>query len=130
MEIINYLLTGASAAAVIKLIDNLIQWRLKRKAEKEDKSEAEEEAKQEEDSKKRKQMEQSVEALRDAMKFVLLDRIQHLGRAYLRDGEVDFDDRRRLHEMHSVYHNQLGGNGDLDVLMDLVNELPLKTEGS
>ena len=61
-----------------------------------------------------------------ATRAALLDRIQHLGQAYISDGEVDFDDRRRLNNMHSVYHSGLGGNGDLDVLMREVNALPLK----
>lgn len=39
---------------------------------------------------------------------------------------IDFDDRRRLNDMHSCYHNGLGGNGDLDTLMEEVNSLPLK----
>lgn len=60
-------------------------------------------------------------------KVSLLDRIQHLGRSYLKVGEIDFDDRRRLHQMHTAYHN-LGGNGDLDTLMEDVDELPLKPE--
>jgi hypothetical protein len=31
-----------------------------------------------------------------------------------------------LHKMHNVYHDGLGGNGDLDSLMSNVDELPLK----
>ena len=31
-----------------------------------------------------------------------------------------------LNEMHKSYHDGLGGNGDLDVLMHAVNTLPLK----
>ena len=36
------------------------------------------------------------------------------------------DDRRVLNEMHHCYHDGLGGNGDLDNLMQEVNKLPLK----
>ena len=36
----------------------------------------------------------------------------------------DVDDRRRLHIMHECYHT-LGGNGDLDKLMEDVNKLPI-----
>lgn len=115
MEVLSYLLTGASAAAVIKLIDNLIQWKLKRKAVKEDKTEAD-----------TRETEHKIDALTVGVRIILLDRIQYLGQAYIRDGEVDFDDRRRLNDMHSVYHGSLGGNGDLDVLMHEVNSLPLK----
>ena len=126
MEIWNYLLTGASATAVIKLIDNLVQWMLKRKAAKEDKTEAEADKQKKSEQERLETTEKKLDALKIGVRIILLDRIQHLGQAYIRDGEVDFDDRRRLNDMHSVYHSSLGGNGDLDVLMHEVNSLPLK----
>lgn len=67
-----------------------------------------------------------TEALKAGLKWVLYDRIRFLGQKYITDKKVDFDDRRILNEMHSCYHNGLGGNGDLDVLMHEVNALPLK----
>ncbi len=69
-----------------------------------------------------------LDGLKTAMRYVLLDRIRHLGQAYLLAGCVDFDDRRLLREMHEVYHNNLGGNGDLDDLMRQVAELPLRPQ--
>ncbi len=66
------------------------------------------------------------QALKDGLKWVLYDRIRFLGQHYINAGQVDFDDRRILNEMHSCYHNGLGGNGDLDNLMRDVNTLPLK----
>ena len=65
-------------------------------------------------------------ALKAGLKWVLYDRIRFLGQHYIGAGQVDFDDRRILNEMHKSYHDGLGGNGDLDVLMREVNELPLK----
>ena len=44
---------------------------------------------------------------------------------YIEAGEVDFDQRRILREMHTVYHFGLQGNGDLDQLMEAVAKLPL-----
>lgn len=64
--------------------------------------------------------------IKDGLKWVMYDRIRFLGKAYIMDGEVDFDDRRILSEMHKSYHDGLGGNGDLDKLMESVFELPLK----
>ena len=65
-------------------------------------------------------------ALKVGLKWVLYDRIRFLGQHYISAGQVDFDDRRVLNEMHKSYHDGLGGNGDLDVLMREVNALPLK----
>lgn len=125
MEFIQYLLTGAAGAAIIKLIDNVVQWKLNRKAKLEDKADEQEEQKRQSDASWHEETDKKIDALVDGQKFILLDRIQYLGRAYLRDGEVDFDDRRRLHQMHEAYH-ALGGNGDLNKLMQEVDELELK----
>lgn len=67
-----------------------------------------------------------VSALKDAQKCVLLDRIIYLGQNYIKAGEIDFDDRRRLREMWNSYHNGLGGNGDADAIMHQIDALPLK----
>lgn len=129
MEYIQLLLTGATAAALVKLLDNVIQWKLGRKAKKEDKAseheEKEEAQREQEIDQWRDSTDRKIVALVEGQKCILLDRIQYLGRCYLRDGEVDFDDRRRLHQMHDAYHG-LGGNGDLDELMADINDLELK----
>ena len=67
-----------------------------------------------------------LKAIKDGLKWVMFDKIRHLGLKYIDDGEVDFDERRILKEMHTSYHDGLGGNGDLDSLMESVYELPLK----
>lgn len=70
---------------------------------------------------------EDIKALKTAMRYIMLDRIRELGGRYITEGSIDFDDRRLLNEMHNSYHNGLGGNGDLDVLMAAINNLPLKT---
>lgn len=105
-DYIPLLLTGAAGAAIIKMADNIIMWGLARRA------------------KHREAVEGAGSAERVALRMILLDRLQYLCRCYIRAGKVDFDDRRRLHKMHDAYH-ALGGNGDLDVLMAAVDELPL-----
>ena len=67
-----------------------------------------------------------IKALKTGLKWVIYDRIRFLGQNYITSGKVDFDDRRILNEMHTCYHDGLGGNGDLDNLMHEVNKLPLK----
>lgn len=107
-EIIIAVLGGSALAALINQIGEYVRQRRKHKDDTDDKED------------------DDMKALKEGMKYVLYDRIRWLGQAYIVKGEVDFDDRRILHSMHSVYHNQLGGNGDLDSLMQEVNELPLK----
>lgn len=78
--------------------------------------------------KKNKESEANMQfaALKEALMYVLYDRIRFLGQQYIKAGEVSFEDRRMLHKMHGAYHNRLGGNGDLDALMAEVDALPLK----
>lgn len=73
-------------------------------------------------------IEKKVDALTESQKYVLYDRIRYLGQEYISAGEIDFDDRRILGDMHRSYHGGLGGNGDLDRLMEAVNKLPLKAK--
>lgn len=113
-ELLTLLLTGAAGAAAIKLLDNIIMWTLGRRAKKQDGAEEAKAA-----------AAAQMQALTDGQRVILLDRLQYLCRCYIRDGAVDFDDRRRLHKMHDVYH-ALGGNGDLNTLMEAVDELPVK----
>lgn len=126
LELVGYLLTGAAAAAVIKLIDNLIIWWLNRHASKADKSDALKQKSYDDEKEWKKRTDEMIDNLTVGVRVILMDRILYLGQRYIQDGEVDFDDRRLLHEMHNVYHTKLGGNGDLDALMDGVNNLPLK----
>ena len=108
LAVIGGLLGGSAVAALINQIGEGIREKNRRKYAKDDKSR------------------EDLTALKSGLKWVLYDRIRYLGQAYLREGEIDFDDRRLLGEMHKSYHDGLGGNGDLDTLMQSVNDLPLK----
>lgn len=115
------ILTGGVGAAIVKSIFDILAWRRTRKAEKEDRVylNAEE---------RLNQIEEQNQAQSEALKFLLYDRIKYLGQCYIRDNEINIDDRRILNDMHKSYHSGLGGNGDLDLLMKTVNNLPLKIE--
>ena len=119
------LLSGTAGAALIKLVEGIIQYFLARKAKKEDKAEERIEKQAANNEIEIKHVKAEVAAVKAGMCVIMLDRIQHLCKMYIQDGYVDFDDRRRLHLMHDGYH-ALGGNGDLDILMKAVDELPLK----
>ncbi len=112
-------LTGGVAVAVIQGIFELFKWRLNRKAKKEDFTKLNIE-------KRLDTLEGQNAVQSEALKYMMYDRIRYLGQGYIADGEIDFDDRRILNSMHSVYHNGLHGNGDLDNLMSEVNQLKLK----
>ena len=108
IAIVGGLLGGSAVAALINAIAEGIRQKRKRKYDKDDGKD------------------KDNEAIKAGLKWVLYDRIRFLGQHYISAGNVDFDDRRILNEMHKCYHDGLGGNGDLDNLMGEVNHLPLK----
>lgn len=123
-------LSGGVAVALIEVAKELILWGKNRKAKKED------DAMEREDEKERQEamhinerletIEKKTDAQSEALKYIMYDRILYLGREYIKKGNITFDERRILNNMHNSYHNGLGGNGDLNTLMHEVNELPLK----
>lgn len=116
---ISGIITATVLVAIIEGVREWLSFRRKRKAENEDKADLNTET-------RLKAVEKQVNALVLGQKYILYDRIRYLGHEYIAAGEIDFDDRRILNDMHSVYHNELNGNGDLKILMNEVNKLPLK----
>ena len=57
---------------------------------------------------------------------LLYDRIKTKGKRFISDGEITAEDLEDLIEMHRVYHDELGGNGYLDTLMEQVRHLTIK----
>ena len=113
-------LLGSSAlAATVAGFFEMLRFRRERKAKKEDSAELNIE-------KRLNTIETQTAAQSEALKYIMYDRIRFLGQEYIAEGEIDFDDRRILNAMHSVYHSGLNGNGDLDNLMRDVNALRLK----
>lgn len=120
------LLSGGVAAAIIKAAESIITWKLNRKAAQEDKEEAKQESTEQDIKAAIAQLEKDITSLRTGERVILHDRIKFLGKSFIEDKEVDLDDRQDLVDMHSVYHNELGGNGNLNSLMEEVMKLPIK----
>ena len=125
-EIVLCLLSGGVAAAAMKTIDGVIMWGLNRRAAKEDRAADKQAAEEKQEKDEITRLQEGLASLRIGERVILYDRIKHLGRKFIRDGVIDLDDRQDLIDMHSVYHNELDGNGNLDALMEDVLELPLK----
>lgn len=125
-ELLLCVLSGGVAAACIKALESLLTWKLNRKASQEDRAEELRLAGEKELEASIEALQVSVEELRAGEKIILYDRVKYLARSYVEDGEIEFNDREDLLAMHSIYHEQLGGNGNLDALMDQVMALKVK----
>lgn len=99
-------LSGAAGAAICSGIVSIVQMVIRRRWEKSDKGSAQ------------------TKALRYLMLYIMIQ----TAKSHIKDGEISMDDRRQLHKWHELYHDGLGGNGDMDKLMAEVNKLPLSLE--
>lgn len=115
-ELIIAILGGSAVAALINQCGEYIRARKKHQESTEDNENAE-----------IVKLKEEVSNLKEGVRMILLDRIKLLGQQHIKNKEIDFEDRRLIHQMHSVYHDKMDGNGDLDSLMNEVNDLPLKT---
>lgn len=64
------------------------------------------------------------DAMVEALKVLMVDRVRYLGQCYVTQGEITLADKETLEEMHRAY-KALGGNGHLEIIMDEVEGLPL-----
>lgn len=63
-----------------------------------------------------------------ALRYLMLYVIQERAKQHIKEKSITIEERRSLHQWHSLYHQELGGNGDADDLMKQVNRLPLNTD--
>ena len=106
MEVWAPILTGSSAAALVTMLGALLTRWIDHRAG------------------RRNDTDRRLSVLEVGLRSILRDRIRYLGKSYLRQGRIDLDDRDDLIAMHDAYH-ALGGNGNLDLIMQAVKALPL-----
>ena len=127
MEMLKAFLGGAGGAALATGLFMIIKWFLDRKAAKEDKADDRKAVDCQARGEDIARVEKQVKALYKANRIQLYDRIKHLGKAYISRQEISPEDLEDLIDMHRCYHDDLGGNGFLDEIMEQVRHLPIKT---
>lgn len=108
-QLLSIILGCGLITALVTGLKDLLMWRLKRKATKED---AEDDVN---------------ETLKKAIRLIMQDRIKYLGTKYLNDGHISIEDLRDIVAMHDFYHDELRGNGLLDYIMSDVKKLPKRS---
>lgn len=127
MEMLKAFLGGAGGAALATGLFMIIKWFLDRKAAKEDRADDRKAVDCQARGEDIARVEKQVKALYKANRIQLYDRIKHLGKAYISRQEISPEDLEDLIDMHRCYHDDLGGNGFLDEIMEQVRHLPIKT---
>ena len=123
MEFLKTFLGGAGGAAIVAGLFALIQWRLNRKAQKEDKAADRKAVSCAERGREIQTLQNTVNALIVADRTILYDRIKHLAKSYIKRKWISVEEFEDLERMHKVYHDDLRGNGFLDAIMAEVNQL-------
>lgn len=131
------ILSSTLAVTVVSSIKELVLWKMNRKAKLEDEKK-EDRLKDIEDLLSENklsiqrveelvtQLESKLQIALYSDRVVLKDRIKFIALSYLKRGYISMEDKHNLNEMWHIYHFDLGGNGDLDDIMHMVEDLPLK----
>ena len=64
-----------------------------------------------------------------SLRYLLQDRLEQQALEYLRRGYVTYGELRSWNRGHHIYHDLLGGNGDLNGLREELKRLLYETEG-
>ena len=126
MEILLELLKSTFGAGIVAGLFGIWQWRLNRKAQKEDKAADLATTSCAARGKEIKQLQDTVNSLIVADRTILYDRIKHLAKSYIKRGWITVEEYEDLKRMHAVYHDDLEGNGFLDSIMEEVSKLEIR----
>lgn len=110
MELFGMLLSAVTGSGVATIVLAV----MRRKWEKED---------QKKD--RRTALDHRIDAIVDALKVLMIDRVRYLGEKYIADQQISLANKENLKDMHKAY-KALGGNGHLDTVMNEVDELPIR----
>ena len=121
MQTLLAILGGGVGSALVGGVFALIQWRLNRKAARDDRA-------AELSGQELRELKRLVGVLVEADRTILYDRIKHLGKAYIARDYITVEELEDIDLMHGVYHDKekLGGNGFLDALMRTVHDLEVR----
>lgn len=126
-EILIGVLSGGAAAALIKLLDNVIVKLMDRKG-------VSKTARLEDIKKSVDSATSSIEKVADEQKHIgngvrilMSERLNSMFLDVLNKNEITLSERKEMLNMHDIYHS-LGGNGDYDELLKRIMALNISTQ--
>lgn len=105
---------GGGMGGFMTILLSVLQRRWAKKDEKEKQAQI--------DPKKIDALSKKLDNVIEAQKVIIIDRVQYLGSCYIYAEEITLDAKENIHAMHKAYKG-LGGNGDLDIIMEEVDKL-------
>ena len=133
---VTVLLTSSVIVSAISLIGSLVMFKLNRNSVLEDrKDEVKEQisalqetvsellAEQAVLANRIKELSEQIADLKESQKIILQNEILYKIKKAMKEGRVSHDEKSTIISMHSIYHNKLGGNGQLDASMSDLSSL-------
>lgn len=133
------LLTSTVVVSIISLIGSIILYKLNRKAVIEDRRDELQQmtlkisdqmkklsADQEAIVSTIRELQSAIDNLREANRIILHSEIMRLAKPALRAGKIAHEEKNFIIRMHGIYHEKLGGNGELDELMDDLSDIDVE----
>ena len=68
-----------------------------------------------------------LDALVNAQKLTMIDLVKRSAKEHIKAGYISLEDKEHLIEQHKAY-KALGGNGHLDTIMEVIDELKVVDE--
>lgn len=140
---LSLILSSSLAVALVTAVKELILWRLNRKAKLKDEAvaiEREENTTEKQIlehiaqqntsikllSESQDKFQSTLESFLKSEKTLLRDKIRYLVFKYIEYGEITLDEKNAIKHMWHIYHFEWGGNGDLDDVMQMLEDVPVK----
>ena len=123
MEILKSFLGGSVAAVLLTGIFSLIQWKLSRKAQKEDFAAQNKVTDCAARGTEIRSLQDTSQCLVIALRTILYNDIKSKAKEYIQRGYISVEEYEDLKQEHEVYHSELSGNSFLDALMKDVDHL-------
>lgn len=60
------------------------------------------------------------------IRWLMQDRLEHVALAYMAKGSITYEEWKNWNRGHYIYHELLGGNGDLDPLKEALSNMNSK----
>jgi len=74
---------------------------------------------------KKDKKDERIDALVEAQKVIMIDRVRYLAKNYIKQGFIAIEDKENILAMYSAY-KALGGNGHLATIMEEVRALEVR----
>lgn len=138
-QMFQYFVSSSVIVAIITFISNVVMWKMNRKAKIEDDTNKQKDTFEYFDKQinkvmdSQKTMSQGINKLSgklnnvtESQMILLRKEIENESMKYIAKDAIRLESRRDIHDMYSIYHNKLNGNGGIESIIEVIDQLPIE----